>query len=333
METPGSDVSVIIPNWNGAGRLERTLSSLARQTLPPAEVIVVDNGSTDASAAAAEALGARLIRLNSNLGFAAAVNRGLAASESTWVAIVNNDVVLSDNWLQQLLTAAQATAAPFACGCLLALNSPGQIDGCYDLLARSACACRVGHGRNDAARYSTPERIHWAPFTAALFERALFTRLGPLDERFESYLEDVDFGLRCALAGVSGLYVPEATAWHEGSATLGVWSPRMVRLIARNQLLLVAKNYSVGWLRDLLWPVLTGQLLWGLAALRRGRFLDWLQGKREGLQLYDAIRRNSRQAPLARLLAVLESSEDALRRDQQGPGADRYWKLYFKLTS
>ena len=53
-----------------------------------------------------------------------------------------------------------------------------------------------------------------------------------LDERFESYLEDVDFGLRCAEAGLSGLYVPDAVAYHQGSATLGRWHPETVRKIA-----------------------------------------------------------------------------------------------------
>ena len=57
--------------------------------------------------------------------------------------------------------------------------------------------------------------------TAALFHRSLFDRVGFLDERFESYLEDVDFGIRCSLQGLSGIYVPEAVCWHGGSATRG----------------------------------------------------------------------------------------------------------------
>ena len=55
-------------------------------------------------------------------------------------------------------------------------------------------------------------------------------KVGLLAESFESYLEDVDFGLRCRSAGLAGLYVPKAIAWHRGSATLGRWHPDTVRL-------------------------------------------------------------------------------------------------------
>jgi len=63
---------------------------------------------------------------------------------------------------------------------------------------------------------------------AAIFRKELFDRLGALDERFESYLEDIDFGIRCATAGLTGIYVPEAVAYHTGSATLGRWHPTTV---------------------------------------------------------------------------------------------------------
>ena len=86
--------------------------------------------------------------------------------------------------------------------------------------------------------------------------RELFEKVGWLDERFESYLEDVDFSLRSARKGCLGVYVPEAVAYHQGSATLGAWHPETARRIARNQLLLVAKHYPRGWLFRYGWPVL-----------------------------------------------------------------------------
>ena len=82
-----------------------------------------------------------------------------------------------------------------------------------------------GAGMGDWIRplWNQPRTIQLAPFTAAVFRAGVFERVGFLDERFESYLEDVDFGLRCAEAGLGGLYVPEAVAYHQGSATLGRW--------------------------------------------------------------------------------------------------------------
>ena len=89
--------AAIVPHWNRGDLLKTALSSFAAQ--PFDEVIVVDNGSTDDSVALAEGWGARVVCLDRNLGFAAAVNRGIEAATSRWVAILNNDVTLEPGWL------------------------------------------------------------------------------------------------------------------------------------------------------------------------------------------------------------------------------------------
>src|SRR5690606_23656340 len=89
-----------IPNWNGARFLRRILQDVSRQSLPPRECIVVDNGSTDDSQAIAKSFGVRLLNLETNRGFAPAVNRGVAESSSPLVAVLNNDLELSADWLE-----------------------------------------------------------------------------------------------------------------------------------------------------------------------------------------------------------------------------------------
>src|SRR5262249_39874394 len=178
-------------------------------------------------------------------------------------------------------------------------------DGVFAALSGGPCAWRVGQGRPDGAEFSVRRRIFFAPGTAALFRAELFRRLGGFDEAFESYLEDVDLGLRCALAGLSGWYVPEAVAWHRGSYTLGRWRPRTVRLIACNQVRIVAKHYPARLIVRYAWPILIAQLLWGLVALRHGTGWAWLRGK------FEAVTRASRTVPAnaAELRRVLEISE------------------------
>ena len=123
-----------------------------------------------------------------------------------------------------------------------------------------------------------------APWTAALFRAGLFERVGLLEAGFESHLEDVDFGLRCATRGLVGLYVPEAVAWHQGSAALGRWHPETVRLIARNQFLLLARHYPGRLVLRWLWPILVAQLLWFGVALRHRAGCAWLRGKWHGVR-------------------------------------------------
>lgn len=325
-------VDIVIPTWNGAPILAATLETLSRQTYPVGRVIVVDNGSTDNSATVAAKAGAQVISLGANLGFAAAVNRGIREATAEYIAILNNDVTLPPEWLARLMDKLEAKLeigeAWFATGKLLNAQQHDRLDGSYDAICRGGCAWRCGQGRLDSERWNRPKTIHLAPLTAAVFRAELFKTLGLLDERFESYLEDVDFGLRCAEAGCSGLYVPEAVAYHRGSATLGRWHPATVRKIARNQVLLIAKHYPSNWVLRYGWPVFIAQGLWGFVALRHGTLFAYLAGKLDGLRQFRAARGKG----CAAFPAILEESEKEIRAIQQSTGFDLYWRLYFALT-
>ena len=264
------EATLLVPNWNGGKRLARLLDTALFQTHPFTQILVADNGSSDGSAEHAEQLGAQVLRLGGNLGFARAVNRGLEKVSTPWIAIVNNDVELAANWLERLLGACLENDAWFATGRLYSLARDGRLDGTYDTLCRGACAWRAGAGRPDSSEFAEQRRIRLAPLTATLLRAGLFSKVGLLDEDFESYLEDVDFFLRCSRLGLDGVFVPAAVAWHAGSGTLGRWHPEVIRRIARNQLWIVAKHYPKGWIWRLGWPVLVAQGLWGLVALKHG---------------------------------------------------------------
>ncbi len=321
-------VAAVIPNWNGAARLEKLFAHLAAQTHPAGRVIVVDNGSTDDSVKAAARAGATVIQLGVNTGFSHAVNCGIRAADSEWILILNNDVLPEPDFVKNLLDAAQSAEAWFAAGKLLDASRRDRLDGTFDALCRGACAWRCGHGRRDAELWNTLRQIRFAPLTAALFRSAVFERVGLLDEALESYLEDIDLGIRCATNGLTGIYVPSAVAYHQGSATLGAWHPDTVRKISRNQLLIVAKHYPRKWILRYGWPILIAQALWGGVALRHGRLLPYLAGKREGLRLF----RSNRGESCSNLPAILEQSEREIRELQSLSGFDLYWRLYFALT-
>ena len=324
----GAPVTIVIPNWNGAALLKGLLEELRRQTLLPEQVIVVDNGSTDDSVAMAKNAGAAVIELGENTGFSHAVNCGIQAAGTPWIVVLNNDVSPEPDWLANLMDGAATSDAWFATGKLRDASARGLIDGTFDAISRGACSWRCGHGRPDSPLWDQARPIRFAPFTAALFRTELFQRVGLLDEIFESYLEDIDFGIRCAAARFTGVYVPAAVAYHSGSATLGRWHPDTVRRIARNQLLLVAKHYPRHWILRYGWPVLVGQGLWGFVALRHGTALAYLRGKAEGLRQFREARGSFQESRPA----VIEQSEAEIRELQRLTGFDLYWRLYFALT-
>jgi GT2 family glycosyltransferase len=325
-------ISAIVPVWNGRPLLERLLDTLQAQTLPAAEWLVVDNGSTDGAPDVARARGARVLPMGRNAGFAEAVNRGIRESRGEWVVILNSDIELAPDYLARLMAAAESRSAWFATGKILAAGTNDRIDGAFDALSRGGTAWRVGSGRADCPFLSAGRQIWSPPFTAVLLRTELFTRIGPLDAAFESYLEDVEFGLRCSARGMAGLYVPGALAWHQGSAALGRWHPDTVRRIARNQIFLVARHYPRRLFWRWLWPIVIAQLLWGGLALRHGAAFSWLRGIAQGLRRSGAIRAASHPADPEMLAGLLRSNEQLIRDLQTATGFDSYWKLYFLLT-
>jgi GT2 family glycosyltransferase len=322
-------LTAIVPVWNGRDLLARLITTLDAQTEAATELLVVDNGSTDGAPELARQRGARVISMGRNAGFAAAVNQGIRECRTEWIAILNSDVELAPDYFARLL----AAGAPFATGKILSAAAKNQIDGTFDAVCRGGVAWRVGQGRADGPEFSQAREIAAAPWTALVCRADLFRRIGLLQEEFESYLEDVEFGVRCAMRGVAGLYVPEALAWHHGSAALGRWHPDTVRRLSRNQCYVVALHYPPALLWRCAWPILVGQLLWGLVAARHGTAWSWLRGKWEGLRRSPKLRPRSGFVESNLLDNWLRDNERNIYHIQRLTGFDPYWRLYFLLTS
>lgn len=232
-----SKVTVIIPTWNGAALLPIALDSLRRQRFQEFEVVVVDNGSEDKTPAVLRESypEVRVVSLPENRGFAAAANAGIAATESPYVALLNNDAAADPGWLSALVRTLDETPnAGAAASRVLQRRTPSLIDSAGDTFG--VLAYSIGHGDPDGPAYSAPRWVTSACAAAALYRRSALEEVGPFDERFFAYLEDVDLGLRLLLAGWRTRYVPDAVARHEGSATSARMGSLKLRLILLNSL-------------------------------------------------------------------------------------------------
>ncbi|HEX6545454.1 MAG TPA: glycosyltransferase family 2 protein [Bryobacteraceae bacterium] len=320
-----SSVSVVIPTWNQSRLVDKVLQSLKRQTILPVETIVVDNGSHDETLLIAESHGATVIALAANCGFAAAVNKGIEAAHGDWILIVNNDVELDSRWLEFALQAANEEGSSIAGGKLVQANDPKRIDGTWDLVAASGCAWRCGWNALDGELWNERRTGQLLSFTAILVHRRVLRAVGLLDERYESYYEDVDFAIRCALAGFTGVYEPKARATHIGSATLGS-SARTIYFVSRNQILLASK---FGLNRLSRSRVLAGQALFVFARLRQGSFFAALRGKWDGIWL----KRGERPfvCDPVKLQTLLSEQEKQICDYQKQLGWDLSWKMYFRM--
>ena len=213
-------VTVVVVAYQSARVLPRCLEALAAQTVRPARVLVVDNASTDGSAALARADGAEVIEAGANLGFAAANNLAARAAQTEWLALLNPDAYPEPDWLEELLAATGRWPRAAAFGSTQRdAAEPARLDGVGDAYFFAGVPFRAGFGR---ARPVPPEGEVFGPCAAAaLWRREAFLALGGFEERFFCYGEDVDLAYRHRLAGGSCVQAPRAVVHHEGSAITG----------------------------------------------------------------------------------------------------------------
>ncbi len=239
-------VSAIVLTYDGRKLLEVILPTLAAQTRPAEETIVVDNGSADGTTdwLAQEWPAVTVVRIEHNLGVAAALNRGVAAASGDYLALFNNDLELSPDWLAEMVAGIERhpDAGSLACK-LCSYHDRARLDGTGDVLTRRLVAYRRGGGELDQGQYEREEEILSPTAGAALYRASAFARVGPFDESFWAYFEDVDWGLRAQLAGLRSWYLPTAVAYHMGGATTGGdRSPFYSMLHHRNRIGLMVKD-------------------------------------------------------------------------------------------
>ena len=275
---------MVIVNWNSAADLCECLESLERQTSAPYEIIVVDNGSSDGSAARVRERfpAVKLIENTENLGFAPAVNQGIALARGEWVATLNNDTIADARWIERLQAAASAplSAAEGAeelgmlQSCIVFKDRPETLNSTGLLLFKDATAADRGVRTPSAQADDWPVEIFCPTAGAAAYRRSMLERVrlpaGVFDSTFFMYYEDVDLGWRCRLAGFRARYVPDAVVYHAFQGSSRRHGNRFVlRQCTKNRLIALARNASAELLVRSL-PKTLSEILWLAAFGGRG---------------------------------------------------------------
>jgi len=240
-------VSAMVLNYNGRELLETILPSLYCQTYRDLAIAVVDDGSTDSSRDYVRERWREVELIPTgprNVGVAAAFNVAVSAARGELVALLNTDLELEPDWLEQLVAAIDRhPEAAAVTGKTRNYWRREELDGAGDVFTRSATAHRRGIGAPDRGQYEVEEEVFAASAGAALYRAAALADVGPFDESFTAYLEDVDWGLRAQLAGYRAWYVPAAVAYHMGGQTTGGdTSPVYYGLLRRNTVAILAKD-------------------------------------------------------------------------------------------
>lgn len=338
-------VTIAVPSLRRPDLTARCIEFVQKQRLPPDawEIVVIENEARPETILADPLPpNTRRIELPNNEGTTGSINRAVAATDSRYILLLNNDIELAPDYLERLVQALEANPKlGFVIGKLLRATERTHFDGAGDAVLMTGAAYRLGHLDRNEGQFDRRMPLLTACGAAALYRRDAFADSGGLDPEFFAYLDDVDLAMRVQLLGYAGMYLPEAVAYHIGSATFGEkLHPRVIKYLTRNQLYLLLKNYPRRVCLRLLPRLVAYQGLWVAFAVRRGGFGPYLRG------LFAAIRGRSgmrqkhrelmakRQITDAEFLSRLRASERQIYDWQQSlPRANRsgLLKLYFSL--
>jgi GT2 family glycosyltransferase len=286
--------------------LRACLDSLRAQSFQDFDVAVVDNGSTDDSLEilAEDYPQVRIVGWETNRGVAAAFNEGVRQCRGELLALLNNDMEVAPDWLAALVQALERDPKAGAAASKILFIDRRTINSAGDVYRRDGIPGNRGVHEIDQGQYDRTEYVFGASGGASLFRRQLFDEIGFFDERLVSYCEDVDWAWRLQLAGYRCLYMPEAVAYHWGSATGG--GELASYYCGRNFIRVLFKNLPGAVMRRHWRAILGRELSLALEALRHGR-------------------EPAARARLAGQLAGLRSVPEALRQ--------RKWTMSMKRVS
>lgn len=251
-------INIIIPNLDGENLLPICLESLRRQTFQHFDITVVDNGSHDSSLNLLREgyPEVRIIPLDRNYGFAAAVNRGIEVTDDEFISLLNNDIELDPKWLEELHRTLVKHPEVGACGPKvlrywererinilgIRVNTNGEVE-------------IIGAGEVDRGQFEEKRYVFGVNAGASLYRRKMFEEIGLFDESFFASFEDVDLSFRAQLAGYKALYVPKAIAYHMVGETIKRKKYLPTYLNNRNKTLFLWKNMPDEMIKKYFWRI------------------------------------------------------------------------------
>lgn len=212
------ETSILIVNWNGENNIEECLISISKQNYKNFEVIVIDNASTDNSLLIIERKFGfvKLIKNQTNIGFAKANNIGLEYSKGKYIVTLNNDLIIDELWLEKMVGCLNKYPEIGLCACKMkSYYRRDIIDRAGDYYTIAGTGVMYGNNEKDGKKFDEKKYIFGACAGAAIYRKSMLKEIGFFDEDFFLLYEDIDLSFRAQLHGYKCLYIPDAIAYHK----------------------------------------------------------------------------------------------------------------------
>lgn len=274
-------IAVVILNWNGEKLLEQFLPSIVQYS-QEATVYVADNASTDDSISYVKAFfpTVKIIKNESNLGFAEGYNEALKSVDAELFALVNSDIEVTENWLKSILKTFEnePKTAIIQPKILDYKNKEyfeyaGAAGGFMDKYGYMFCRGRIFETlEKDNGQYDDNCEIFWASGACFFIRSSVYNELKGFDGDFFAHQEEIDLCWRAFNKGHIIKYNSKSVVYHVGGATLQQGNPMKTFLNFRNSLLMMLKNLPKDILISVIFIRLILDGIAGIQFLLQGKF-------------------------------------------------------------
>ncbi|MDO8659799.1 MAG: glycosyltransferase family 2 protein [Candidatus Parcubacteria bacterium] len=248
-----SKVSIVILNWNGKKFLKNCLDSLTQLTYSQIEIIVVDNNSSDGSQEFVKKNYKKVILIGNkeNYGFAKGNNIGFKASTGDYILILNNDTIVTSNFLSPLIRDFENDPKIVCLQPQIRLSKNRQLlDGVGAFLTFTGFLYHFGYLKNRMQpKYNKRMKIFSAKGACMLLRRKAIEKVGLFDEDFFIFFEETDLCFRLWLAGYSVVYEPESVIYHLGggdtTSSNSYQDEKRLYMSIRNMFCCYLKNFGI----------------------------------------------------------------------------------------
>ena len=201
-------VTIAIPSLHRPDLTARCIEFIQRQTMPANEweIVVIENEARPETILDPLPANTQRIALPTNEGTTSSINRAVAATESRYILLLNNDIELEPDYMEKLVRVLEANSAlAFATGKLLRATQRTHLDGSGDAMLMAGAAYRLGNLDPDHGQFDRAMPVISGCGAAVMYRREAFIASGELDADFFAYLDDLDLGLRAQLLGFGGI--------------------------------------------------------------------------------------------------------------------------------
>jgi GT2 family glycosyltransferase len=290
-------VSIIVLNYNAGKLLTDCIESIFNSNYNNLEVIVVDNVSKDNSHKECKERfqKIKLIENKENLGYCEGNNVGIRASIGEFLVIINPDVIVTSNWLNELLIGYKKHGEGLYQPKILATTNHEIIISAGNMIQLFGFGFSRGKGEKDKGQYEKDEIVGYASGTCLFSSANIFEKIGNFDPFLFAYHDDLDLCWRGMIKGIKSFYIHKSIVYHPLEGYSFKWNSFKYFLMERNRIYCLRKNFDKKTIFKMIPSLILVDIAITLFYLKNGFVLAKIKANIDIIKNFKVISKNQKE--------------------------------------